>query len=47
MRVSSGEWGGGRGEGGGEGGNSLLFLPLKSLAESHKTLLEQFFSSML
>ena len=46
MRVSSGEWGGGRG-GGGEGGISLLFLPLKSLAESHKTLLEQFFSSML
>ena len=33
--------------GGGEGGNSVLFLPLKSLAESHKTLFEQFFSSML
>ena len=46
MRVSSREWGGGKG-GGREGGISLLFLPLKSLAESHKTLLEQFFSSML
>ena len=34
------------GRGGGGVANSLLFLPLYSLDESHKTLLEQFFSSI-